>query len=106
MFSQCNAIAMLELESTATHPVEPPTAPKPSTHSVEQRLDALQRSDRSIYNLMGMEVWTIAKTMDDLYPGFWNQFMANRRLALKQFLEQKQAHRAPSDPPTTSASQN
>lgn len=102
MFSQREAIAMLELESNATHQVDSQTAPKPSTHSnIEQRIEDLQRSDRSIYNLIGMEVWTIAKTMDDLYPGFWNQFMANRRLALKQFLEQKQAHRSPADPPTT-----
>ena len=62
--------------------------------NVKQRLDDLQRADRSLYKMIGMEVWSIAKTMDDLYPGFWNQFMANRQLAMKNYLEQKQAHRS------------
>ena len=62
--------------------------------NVKQRLEDLQRADRSLYKMIGMEVWSIAKTMDDLYPGFWNQFMANRQLAMKNYLEQKQAHRS------------
>lgn len=66
----------------------------PPEASVEDKLEALERADRSLYKMIGMEVWSIAKTMDDFYPGFWNHFMANRRLAMKNFLDQKQALRS------------
>jgi hypothetical protein len=54
-------------------------------------LEQLQRSDRSLYNLMALEVWSIAHTMDDLIPGFWHRFMVNRQIALQEFLAQRQA---------------
>lgn len=62
-------------------------------------LEQLQRSDRSLYNLMALEVWSIAHTMDDLIPGFWHRFMENRQLALQEFLAQRQAQHA--EPPPT-----
>lgn len=55
----------------------------------DQWLETLQKSDRSFYNLMAMEVWSIAKTMDGLLPGFWSRFMSHRQTALKQFMQQK-----------------
>ncbi|MBD2099129.1 hypothetical protein H6F90_29125 [Trichocoleus sp. FACHB-591] len=68
----------------------------------EQWLEVLQKSDRSFYNLMAMEVWSIAKTMDGLLPGFWTRFMSHRQTALKQFLRHKQAHAdADSTPPSS-----
>jgi hypothetical protein len=57
----------------------------------EQWLEVLQKSDRSFYNLMAMEVWSIAKTMDGVLPGFWTRFMTHRQTTLKQFLQHKQA---------------
>jgi hypothetical protein len=57
--------------------------------SIDQWIETLQRSDRSFYNLMALEVWSIAKTMDGLLPGFWNRFMSNRQVALKQFIDQQ-----------------
>lgn len=90
------AIAMLELKSRQPDNSEEKTPVEPCDEDLQQRLEELQRADRSLYNLMGMEVWAIAKTMDDIYPGFWHQFMENRRIACKQFMEQqKQAHRSP-----------
>lgn len=86
---------MLELRSSQIHKSEEQTAVDASEANLQQRLEELQQADRSLYNLMGMEVWAIAKTMDDIYPGFWHQFMENRRLAVKQFMQQqKQAHRS------------
>nr|WP_290223076.1 hypothetical protein [Trichocoleus desertorum] len=68
----------------------------------EQWLKLLQKSDRSFYNLMAMEVWSIAKTMDGLLPGFWTRFMSHRQTALKQFLQHKHSHSdAESTPPTS-----
>lgn len=89
--------------------VNPPESPSSkealeslSSMNFEQWIEALKSSDRLFYNMMAIEVWAIAKTMDSLFPGFWNRFMANRREALKQFIKQKQAARSPSGPPSTS----
>ncbi len=86
---------MLELKSRQLDKSEEETATEASDTDLQQRIEELQRADRSLYNLMGMEVWAIAKTMDDIYPGFWHQFMENRQLAFKQFMQEKrQAHRS------------
>jgi hypothetical protein len=67
---------------------------------IDQWLETLRHSDRSLYNLMALEVWSIAKTMDGLIPGFWNRFMENRQISLKQFIQQQQkaANRDPQGP--------
>jgi hypothetical protein len=57
--------------------------------SVEQWLESLRRNDRTFYNIMAMEVWSIAKSMDTLLPGFWSKFMANRQLAVQNFVTQR-----------------
>ncbi len=57
---------------------------------IDQWLETLRHSDRSLYNLIALEVWSIAKTMDGLIPGFWNRFMENRQISLKQFIRQQQ----------------
>lgn len=54
---------------------------------IDQWLEGLRRFDRSLYNLMALEVWSIAQTMDSLTPGFWNRFMENRQAAVKQFIQ-------------------
>ncbi len=64
--------------------------PPVEREEVLQWLERLRSSDRSLYNLMALEVWSIAQTMDSLIPGFWNRFMENRQLALQEFLSQRQ----------------
>lgn len=71
----------------------------PNYAEVSRWLEQLQQSDRSFYNLMALEVWAIAQTMDNLMPGFWSRFMQNRQLALQEFLAQRQSHPAQSTPP-------
>jgi len=56
---------------------------------IDQWLERLRHSDRALYNSMALEVWSIARTMDGLIPGFWNRFMENRQTALKQFVIQR-----------------
>ncbi len=68
---------------------------------IDQWLEMLRRSDRSLYNTMALEVWSIAKTMDGLIPSFWNRFMTNRRISLQQFMQQKQAQRSASHSPAS-----
>jgi len=64
-----------------------------SDRSLIRWIESLKQSDRSSYKMLAVEVWAIAKTMDELYPGFWNRFMTNRQLALRQFMENRQAQR-------------
>ncbi len=88
-----------------------PAAEIPSANADEilRWLEQLKRSDRALYNLMALEVWAIAQTMDNLIPGFWSRFMANRQLALHEFL----AHRhtppvnfSPTDPESPDPERN
>lgn len=65
--------------------------------TLDEWLEKLRRADRAFYNIMAIEVWSIAKTMDGLIPGFWNCFMTNRRSAVKQFVAQKRLQYPPSD---------
>lgn len=59
---------------------------------IDQWIERLRRSDRSLYNLMALEVWSIAQTMDAMVPGFWSRFMANRQVALKEFVAHRKKH--------------
>ncbi len=83
-----------------THPPEPPAiadAPDdPNAESVSAAsraefvrwLEQLRQADRAFYNLMALEVWAIAQTIDALIPGFWSRFMHNRQVAMREFIQQ------------------
>ncbi len=66
----------------------------PTQMSIEQWLASLRRTDRAFYNMMAMEVWSIAKTMDTLIPGFWSRFMENRQAAVKKFVHDRRTPEA------------
>lgn len=99
----------LQLPSMPTPPstppdddVNPPDSPEsdsefPASMDIEQWIERLKQADRSLYNMMALEVWSIARTMDGLVPGFWNRFMENRQLALKQFVAQRKVKQASQD---------
>ncbi len=55
-------------------------------------LISIERSDSFSYKVMNLEVWALVETLDRVFPGAWNQFMTNRQVAVKQFL---QRHRDP-----------
>ncbi|MBD1861293.1 MULTISPECIES: hypothetical protein [Trichocoleus] len=77
----------------------------PANPELQGQITELQNSYSSHYKLLNVNAWAIAKTMDKFYPGFWNRFMANRQVALQQFLEQKRqqaAQDAASTPPSAS----
>lgn len=81
------------LQLNVYQPPEPKKQVVPDTRTlvnIAQHLEELEKSDRSLNSLIGMEIWSITKTMDDLYPGFWHKFMANRRQSMKQLMQQKQ----------------
>ena len=77
----------LEEETGDDTVIQEPAGSDPiSQMSVEQWLESLRRNDRTFYNMMAMEVWSIAKSMDTLIPGFWSKFMQNRQLAVQNFV--------------------
>ncbi|WP_017714863.1 hypothetical protein [Kamptonema formosum] len=53
---------------------------------VMEEIKSLKREDEMLYNILAVDVWALAKTMDEFQPGFWAAFMKNREKALKNFL--------------------
>lgn len=51
-----------------------------------EQLNALRHEDEVLYNIVAIDVWALAKTMDAIHPGFWAEFMSNREKALRQFM--------------------
>ncbi len=95
-------IAMTQPKPSSESQEQPPIASLPAM-TLEEWLEKLRRSDLAFYNIMAIEVWSIAKTMDSLIPGFWSRFMTNRRLAMKQFVEHRRVQHSASQPPPPSS---
>ncbi|MEW6492633.1 MAG: hypothetical protein AB1589_09015 [Cyanobacteriota bacterium] len=55
---------------------------------VREQLNSLQKEDETLYNILAVDVWALAKTMDEFQPGFWSAFMKNREKALKRFISE------------------
>ena len=53
-----------------------------------EQLDSLKREDEMLYNILAVDIWALAKTMDEFHPGFWTAFMKNREQALKRFIDE------------------
>jgi hypothetical protein len=53
-----------------------------------EQLDSLKQEDETLYNILAVDVWALAKTMDEFQPGFWSAFMKNREKALKRFISE------------------
>lgn len=53
-----------------------------------EQLNSLQKEDETLYNILAVDVWALAKTMDEYQPGFWSAFMKNREKALKRFISE------------------
>jgi hypothetical protein len=51
-----------------------------------EQLNLLKQEDETLYNILAVDVWALAKTMDEFQPGFWSAFMKNRERALKGFM--------------------
>lgn len=57
-----------------------------SKNTLMDEIKSLKREDEMLYNILAVDVWALAKTMDEFQPGFWAAFMKNREKALKRFL--------------------
>ncbi|MEG4573099.1 hypothetical protein QUA56_10440 [Microcoleus sp. N3A4] len=58
---------------------------------VDEMLTRIKHSHGHYYKMMNIEVWALVETLDGLFPGAWGQFMTNRQIAVKQFLERDRA---------------
>lgn len=56
--------------------------------SILEQLKSLKQEDETLYNILAIDVWALAKTMDEFQPGFWSAFMKNREKALKRFINE------------------
>ncbi len=68
---------------------------KDSDRALFDRLDSLKREDETLYNILAVDVWALAKTMDEFQPGFWTAFMKNREKALKRFISDMIQNKSP-----------
>lgn len=66
-----------------------------------KQLNSLKQEDETLYNILAVDVWALAKTMDEFQPGFWSAFMKNREKALKRFITEaiKNKRARPERPP-------
>jgi hypothetical protein len=55
---------------------------------VLDQINSLRREDETLYNILAVDVWALAKTMDEFQPGFWSEFMKNREQALRRFMSE------------------
>lgn len=60
----------------------------PQKESVTDQIDSLKKEDETLYNILAVDVWALAKTMEEFHPGFWAVFMKNREKALKRFMSE------------------
>lgn len=58
------------------------------TRQLLDQINSLKREDETLYNILAVDVWALAKTMDEFQPGFWTAFMKNREKALKRFMNE------------------
>lgn len=79
-------LAMPPQESSA-FPENFPDPKLPAAVEVDEMLTRIKHSHGHYYKVMNLEVWALVETLDRVFPGAWGQFMANRQIAVKQFLE-------------------
>ena len=65
--------------------------------TILDQLNSLKQEDETLYNILAVDVWALAKTMDEFQPGFWAAFMKNRDKALKRFISEVIKNK-PTDP--------
>ncbi len=56
--------------------------------SVTDQIELLKKEDETLYNILAVDVWALAKTAEEFRPGFWVVFMKNWEKALKRFMSE------------------
>ncbi len=60
----------------------------PQKESVTDQIDSLKKEDETLHSILAVDVWALAKTMEEFHPGFLAVFMKNREKALKRFMSE------------------
>ena len=55
---------------------------------IQRQLNALKEQDETLHNVLAVDIWALAKTIDEFQPGFWAEFMKTRDKALRRFLQE------------------
>lgn len=53
-----------------------------------EQITSLKQDDETLHNILAVDIWALAKTMDEFQPGFWAVFMKNREKAIKRFIDE------------------
>ena len=64
-------------------------SPLNSSRDVASWVQDLQRADQTFYNMMTLEIWSLAQTMDEIQPGFWADYMRNRQTIVQQYIKER-----------------
>jgi hypothetical protein len=62
---------------------------RPPAVEVDEMLTRIKHSHGLYCKVMNLEVWALVETLDRVFPGAWGQFMTNRQVAVKQFLQRE-----------------
>jgi len=57
---------------------------------IDELLTKLKRSHGLYYKMINLEILALVETLEEFFPGTWSQFMANRQVSMKQFLQHSQ----------------
>jgi hypothetical protein len=74
-------------------------SPLNSSRDVANWVQELQRADQTFYNMMTLEIWSLAQTMDELQPGFWADYMQNRQTIVQQYIKERRQDPQLNHPP-------
>lgn len=85
---------MIQQETKPISPLENEPAKKKKSPLLDQ-LNSLKKEDETLYNMLAVDVWALAKTMDEFQPGFWTAFMKNREKSLKRFIAEVIKNKSP-----------
>lgn len=75
----------------------PTPNPSPQDQSISEQLESLRHEDEMLYNILAIDIWALAKTIEEFHPGFWSEFMSNREKALRRFMSEVVVKAKPQD---------
>jgi hypothetical protein len=79
----------MPLHESSALPEQLSNPKRPPAVEVDEMLTRIKHSHGLYCKVMNLEVWALVETLDRVFPGAWGQFMTNRQLAVKQFLQRE-----------------
>lgn len=73
----------------AAHPSTAPDFLSDWPQGFLEMLGDLQTADQTLHDLMALEIWSMAQTLDEAFPGLWAQYMENRQRLVRDYLSDR-----------------